>query len=88
MPLIHVQDIEPMADNIRHNVIKYMMDNHNIEMLDDKQERDLYNYIFMTVQAYLLNPPTDKKQKIEYVIIFIIILILIFICIYINVNPS
>jgi hypothetical protein len=60
MPLVHVSDIEPMADHIRANIVRYLMQNHNIESLDDNAERDMYNFILLTIQNYMLNPPANN----------------------------
>lgn len=60
MPLVHVQDVEPMADHIRANIVRYLMQNHNIEALNDDAERDMYNFILLTIQNYMLNPPANN----------------------------
>jgi hypothetical protein len=57
MPLIHIQDLETMANHLRANVVKYMLETHNIEALNDDAERDLYNFILLTTQNYVVNPP-------------------------------
>jgi hypothetical protein len=68
MPLIHIQDLETMADHLRTNIVKYMLENHNITFLDDNTERDMYNFIFLTVQNYVVNPPDtiQNKKNVEY----------------------
>ena len=63
MPLIHIQDLETMAEHLRVNIITYMLQNHNIEALNDNAERDMYNFIFLTIQNYVLNPPESIQNK-------------------------
>jgi hypothetical protein len=63
MPLIHIQDLETMANHLRANIVKYMLETHNITFLDDNTERDLYNFILLTTQNYVVNPPTIENHK-------------------------
>ena len=79
MPLIHVQDIEPMADHIRNNIVKYLVEHHDIPILDSDAERDLYNFILLTAQNYMLHPPPIIQKKSNRILIFVIILILSYI---------
>jgi hypothetical protein len=57
MPLIHIYDLETMSDHLRANIVKYMLETHNITFLDDNTERDMYNFILLTIQNYVVNPP-------------------------------
>lgn len=79
MPLIHVQDVSMIADNLRDNIIKYLVDKYDIPALSEEDEYHLYNYIFLTMQNYMLNPPPEKKKQTNLIIIFLIILISIYI---------
>jgi hypothetical protein len=66
MPLIHIQDLETMAEHLRVNIITYMLSQReslHIEALNDDAERDMYNFIFLTIQNYVLNPPESIHAK-------------------------
>lgn len=67
MPLIHVSDIEPMCDHLRANIIRYMLENHNVSFLDDSDEKKIYDFMLLTVQNYMLHPPPQAlKIKMDW----------------------
>ena len=56
-------NLEALSDHIRANIIRYLIQNHNIEALDDNAEREMYQFILNTIQTYISDGQTMLNTK-------------------------